>query len=332
MTKQITQKIKGLAILIMIAHHFLGYDFGANFSNTWVGIGSSLKICVGIYAVLSGYGYFFSREKTVKYGLNKVWGLLQEYWITLFTIFIPCAVVRGGWTLTPKSLFINLFAFGPNLNWNAWYVYFFAFCMLVMPFIYRVFRFRPVINVASAIAVPYLLEVGVIIVFPNYQDVTFLLALFSCLRNFGIFLVGYLMAQYDVIRKMHIPWSLGLLCMVGAIVLRIALHNIYTYGFHTDVFWAPLFVVGAAKFYEGIPVVYTKIFDVFGKHSTGMWFFHAVFFATYVKDIFQPLMTVVRHLPVMYVWLVLLSLVGAVFYENLLAKLRKMTLWVKRSM
>lgn len=95
MTKQITQKIKGLAILIMIAHHFLGYDFGANFSNTWVGIGSSLKICVGIYAVLSGYGYFFSREKTVKYGLNKVWGLLQEYWITLFTIFIPCAVITS---------------------------------------------------------------------------------------------------------------------------------------------------------------------------------------------------------------------------------------------
>ena len=54
MTKKTTQKIKGIAILIMIAHHFLVYDFGADFSNAWVGIGSNFKICVGIYAVLSG--------------------------------------------------------------------------------------------------------------------------------------------------------------------------------------------------------------------------------------------------------------------------------------
>ena len=204
--------------------------------------------------------------------------------------------------------------------------------MLVMPFIYRVFRFIPVINVILAIAVPYSLEVAIIIVFPNCQDVTLVLVLFSCMRNFGIFLVGYLMAQYDVIHKIRIPCPLGLLCMVGSIVLRIALRNIYTYGFHMDVFWAPLFVVGAAKFCEGIPAVYTRFFDVFGKHSTQMWFFHAAFFATYVKDIFQPVMTVFRYLPVMFVWLVLLSLAGAVIFENLLAALRKMTLWVKRSM
>ena len=61
MTKKTTQKIKGIAILIMIAHHFLVYDFGADFSNAWVGIGSNFKICVGIYAVLSGYGYFFCK-------------------------------------------------------------------------------------------------------------------------------------------------------------------------------------------------------------------------------------------------------------------------------
>ena len=72
MTKKTTQKIKGIAILIMIAHHFRVYDFGADFSNAWVGIGSNFKICVGIYAVLSGYGYFFAKEKTLTYGLKKV--------------------------------------------------------------------------------------------------------------------------------------------------------------------------------------------------------------------------------------------------------------------
>ena len=96
------------------------------------------------------------------------------------------------------------------------------------------------------------------------------------------------------------------------------LRHINMFGFNTDVFYAPVFVIGAAKFFEGVPVKFTKVFDVLGKYSTGMWFFHAVFFATYVKDIFQPVMLLVKPRLLMYVWLVVLSLVGAVIYRKIL--------------
>ncbi len=317
MEKQTTQKIKGIAILIMIAHHFLMYDFGTDFSNTWAGIGLNFKICVGIYAVLSGYGYFFAKEKTVKYGLKKSWRLLQEYWMTLFIIFIPCAI-GGGWQVTPKNLLINLFALGPNLNWNAWYVHFFIFCMLVMPWVSKSFRFHPVMNVGLALCVPFVLEVGIHVIFPNYQEITMLQVLFNCMLYFGVFLMGYLMAEYDIIRKMQFSWIRGLLLMIGAIGLRIVLRHVNTFGFNTDAIYAPIFVLGAAKFFEGIQGKYTKVFDVLGKYSTGMWFFHAVFFAAYVKDYFQPVMTVVNPLPLMYVWLVILSFAGAVLFRKLL--------------
>lgn len=315
MEKQTTQKIKGIAILIMIAHHFLVYDFGAEFSNTWVDIGSNLKICVGIYAVLSGYGYFFAREKTMKYGLKKSWGLLQEYWITLFVIFIPCAI-REGWQVTPKNLLINLFALGPNLNWNAWYVHFFIFCMLVMPWVSKGFRFHPVVNIGLALGIPFALEAGIKVVFPNFGEITMLQVLFNCMLYFGVFLVGYLMAQYNIIRRVNLSWILGLLLMVAAIGLRIVLRHFNTFGFNMDAICAPIFVVGAAKFFEGVPAKYTSAFDVLGKYSTGMWFFHAVFFATYVKDYFQPMMTAARFRPLMYIWLVCLSFVGAVIFRK----------------
>ncbi len=317
MTKKTTQKIKGIAILIMIAHHFLVYDFGADFSNAWVDIGSNFKICVGIYAVLSGYGYFFAKEKTLTYGLKKSWGLLQEYWISLFTLFIPFAMVEG-WKLTIKSLVINLFALGPNLNWNAWYVYFFIFCVLVMPLVSKTFKFHPVINIGMAVGVPFVIEVVIHELVPNYQEITILQVMFSCMLYFGVFLAGYLMAKYNLIKKLQMTWFVGLLCMIGAIVLRVMLGHINTFGFNTDVFYAPVFVIGAAKFFEGVPVKFTKVFDVLGKYSTGMWFFHAVFFATYVKDIFQPVMLLVKPQLLMYVWLVVLSLVGAVIYRKIL--------------
>ena len=83
--------MKGIAILIMIAHHFIVMSF-LDLPYLVTLFGEACKICVAIYAVLSGYGYYFVKEKTIKYGLKKIWGLLQIYWISLFTLFIPAAL------------------------------------------------------------------------------------------------------------------------------------------------------------------------------------------------------------------------------------------------
>lgn len=330
MTKQTTQMIKGVAILIMIAHHFLVYDFGMGFSNTWVGIGSHFKICVGIYAVLSGYGYFFSKEKTLKYGLKKIWGLLQIYWISLFTLFIPAALY-GGWKLNAKNLIINLFAFGPNLNWNAWYVYFFMFCMLTMPFIHKIFRFNLLVNLSIAVVVPYSIETAIHVLVPNYQEITVLQVLFDCMHYLSIYFVGYLMAQYNVISKLKIHWFVGLALMAAAVLLRMALRHINTFGFNMDIIYAPLFVVGGAKFLGGLKAKWLSVFSILGKFSTGMWFFHAVFFSTYVSDIFQPILLLVKQPVLMFLWLVLLSLAGAFIYEQILRGAEKLIHSIKRS-
>lgn len=70
MSKNTTQRIKGIAILIMIMHHFIVIPF-SEFPYLITLFGYACKICVAIYAVLSGYGYYFAKEKTIKYGLKK---------------------------------------------------------------------------------------------------------------------------------------------------------------------------------------------------------------------------------------------------------------------
>ena len=318
MTKETTQKIKGVAILIMIFHHFVVYGYGVEFSTLVSLLGHQAKICVAIYAVLSGYGYFFSKEKSIQYGLKKSWGLLQEYWISLFTIFVPCALLGGGWIPTGKEVVINLFALGPNLNWNAWYVHFFIFCMLVMPFVSKVFRFSAAINIGLAIGVPFVLEAAIHELIPNYQEITMMQVLFNCMLYFGVFLAGYLMAKYDVISKVKVHWAVGVLMMAAAIALRILLRHVNTFGFNMDVVYAPIFVLGAAAFFAGVKSKWIGIFSSLGKYSTGMWFIHAIFFATYTKDYFQPIMTAVIWPPLMFVWLVVMSLGLAFVYRKLL--------------
>lgn len=79
----------------MIMHHFCATTLFPNLSTGFVKFGAACKICVAIYAVLSGYGYFFAREKTIKYSLKKILGLLQIYWLSLFTLFMPAAMLGG---------------------------------------------------------------------------------------------------------------------------------------------------------------------------------------------------------------------------------------------
>lgn len=68
MDKKITQMIKGVAILFMILHHVLIQEYwsvpGAPILTRFeVGIGSVFKICVVMYAFITGYAFFILKKK-----------------------------------------------------------------------------------------------------------------------------------------------------------------------------------------------------------------------------------------------------------------------------
>lgn len=97
-----------------------------------------------------------------------------------------------------------------------------------------------------------------------------------------------------------------------------------------DVIYAPMFILGAACFFESLKGKCAEVFSTLGKYSTGMWFIHAIFFVTYTKDFFQPIMTVVKWPPLMYVWLVVLSLAGAYFFRKCLDLIHMIPIHRKR--
>lgn len=336
MNKKTTQMIKGIAILIMIMHHFCATTLFPDLSAGFVKFGAACKICVAIYAVLSGYGYFFAREKTVRYGLKKIWGLLQIYWLSLFTLFIPAAM-RGGWKVTPQQLIVQMFGLLPNLNWFAWYVFFYVFCMLVMPVLckYRVFRFKPIVNLGLMLFVPYCIEIALHTV-PNYETNTIIHDLFSCFLYFPCFLVGYWMAENKIFEKTKkIRWMCNpVMCLIGiAVIFSAAICIRSVAGFLLDVFYVPVIICFTVNLIEKIvylPV--TAVLKILGKYSTGMWFFHAVFFSTYVCNWFQPILKLISWPPMMYVWLIVLSLAGAFIYQKILDGLRALPRLVKRSL
>ena len=209
--------------------------------------------------------------------------------------------------------------------------------MLVMPVLckYRVFRFKPIVNLGLMLFVPYCIEIALHTV-PNYETNTIIHDLFSCFLYFPCFLVGYWMAENRVVEKVKfMKWMRNpILNLIGIAVIfgtRILVDSIE--GFLLDVFYAPVLICLTVNLFEIIdckPV--SAVFNILGKYSTGMWFFHAVFFSTYICEWFQPILKLVPWPPLMYVWLVILSLGGAFAYQKILDGLQVLPQFVKRSL
>lgn len=65
--RQCTFFIKGIAIILMVAHHMWGFKSVDDFSGGWqnvapmlIGLGKAGKICVAIFAFISGFGLYLS--------------------------------------------------------------------------------------------------------------------------------------------------------------------------------------------------------------------------------------------------------------------------------
>lgn len=285
-----------------------------------------------MYAFITGYAYFFAKDKSYKYSFKKIWQLLEIYWLILFTIFIPVALVKG-YQLTAWDFVVQLFGLLPNLNWYAWYVFFYVFAMLVLPLCDKLFqwiekktKYSWLINLGLLTVVPFLIEVALHSI-PNYEEITLIHDAFSCFLYLPCCLIGYYTAQYKIIpkitAKLKSTWYNVLISFVGIAVVLVARYYVSSiFGFLLDVFYTPLLILFAVIIFTYLTEKNVKpinwLFSILGKYSTGIWFFHAVFYSTYVSDIFAPALLWTKNIVLIFLLCVVLSLIGAMIYQTVI--------------
>lgn len=81
--------MKKIASLIMIAHHFIVMSF-LDLPYLVTLFGYAYKICLAIYEVLFGNGYYFAKEKVIKYGLKKCEVITNILDIIIYTFYTCC--------------------------------------------------------------------------------------------------------------------------------------------------------------------------------------------------------------------------------------------------
>lgn len=309
-----TQILKGIALILMLIHH-------TSTPTYWAEEGTVLfsyfqnqvlvtKMCVWIFAFLVGYGFYCSKNKTLKYSLKRILLLIVPFWTMLFCMFIPAAYASGelanvlsfnaigGGKYAVVELLYNMFGFIETLNWYSWFVGFYCFSILLMPALHKLFQKFQRFGWWAAIIAFYILAAGIHSIL-GWDTMPIVHMMFITCTLIPLIIVGYMCAMWNAQSKIpawfegrgHIPLAL----LTIAAVLVVNALKIQTAGFCIQAFYTPLLIFAVVGIFNSIDVNWlSKGLTKVGNLSMYMWFFHAIFFTVtvnlYTKQlVFDPI-------------------------------------------
>lgn len=343
-----TAAIKGLALICMFVHHFFTFPDFLIDSIVYPGLQAfaddfcePMKICVPVFAFLTGYFYAFCKTRTLRYSLRKITDLYVSYWFVYLAI-LAFAVITGSWRFSAYSVVFELTGVRTTLMVFCWYVVFYSYSMLLLPLLTRAEDHAPWEDVLLVLVLP----VAVCSVLAQWELGGFLYDMVINIRNwFPGIASGYLCAKYGVFEKFLDPmvsrWKSGAAkALVWSIMVVTALagrywcqylyagsleirSGLFPIRFTADLVYAPLFVYGTAKLLQFLKNgIFGKILREIGKYSLHMWFFHCIFFNA-CRELTQPVLYAPKNPLLVVLWGLILCYIPSVLIDKLIRPVNK---------
>ena len=306
-TKKQSVMIQGIAVLLMMYHHFflnpseLALSYG-NIelvkSTAWFG-----KICVGMFAFVSGYGIYYGLSAlqnerlltalrlSYRSILLRLLRLFGKYWYVLLVFKAIDFGIRKE-PFYPAEFWKNFFAIDVSYNGTWWYMQQYVLMMLLAPLLHLLFAsFREKERRTKRIFYGAIMAVGIVTGFFLWlQDPEGFLAFIHELRPsfLAIFFVGYLFSRFSVYKKISEKISIekmpgilkaviGLVLIAAMVGLRIWVTPDPSFARY-DFVIVPIFVTGVLLLLEQVKVLAEASLFV-GKYATYMWLIHTFLFA-----------------------------------------------------
>lgn len=334
---QISTAIKGFALLLMIIHHCFGfpdwYVNSINYSGTTI-LGSSIadwtntscKICLGLFAFISGWAYSYKKDFAFNYSVKKIINILKYYWIILFLIFLPIAIHFSGYTPTVTDIIENIFSLNNNLVCFAWYVHFYIISMLILPLLVKLTNENKVFNITFPIlccVAIYNIANAIHISNAPYimSDIAESAFWFPCIW------IGYCCHKYDFFSILdktikHKSIIVNFIVILLILGIRIQLQNFHN--LNLDIIYTPIVIFELVNIFSKLNSVVTNSFMFLGHQSLNIWFLHSIFFSYATKEIFQPIAYIPKNPVLVVIWVILLCIPFSLvtnFIINLINKL-----------
>lgn len=305
MSKWITQRIKGIAILLMLMHHFWGFSAWVLPENKKIVllsiagydvekiIGVGGKICVYIFAFLSGFALYYNQEryKSTLYRVKKILSLYLDYWSCLAIIIVIGAICREPLPHSTQQVLQAIFALNTGVqsyrtgvvgSTFAWYIAFYAEVLLSWGVLRKLLsKLNFSFFVDSAIVVLLIKMVTVAL------DVLGVLQIWTITQYFyyiQILIIGYLAAKYDVydrVKRIFDGKKYAACVELFLIGISFCVQTIFNdfIGIPTNNVFTPIFVLCVAdlleKHFHGR---IATLLDILSSYSMDIWLLHSIFF------------------------------------------------------
>lgn len=343
LNKNHTKMLQGLAILMMLYHHLfstpeaLGVEYSSLLKfgdvNIELHMAWFFKICVAIYAFVSGYGLYksFANSKAGKslsfweilksdyvIVLKKLFSFYTVYWL-VFIIFVPIGFVFYDKQFNIKEFVMNFLGIESTYNGAWWYVLQYLKMLLTLPLVDAVFtHFKEIKETIIKYSFVLIALVIALFMYFSYKDIFYEIINFFQPAFYLCFLMGYLFSRFGVYEFVYriIPsrllYTLAVTGFIAVIVVRVKMaKDASSAGF--DFLFVCVFAYGFAVITEMLPQI-CKFFKFFGQYSTIMWLTHVFYYDHYAK----PLVMFGRQSTFIYLTLLILSLITAIVLNKLI--------------
>lgn len=330
-SKEYTLIVKGVAIILMLIHH-LFYDYGniENFSllfdnleaDFWVTSSYISKVCVAIFAVLSGYGLSKSYKRKgennlIEFVIKHIKSLLYIYWWAVIPFVVlghitglrTLGEVYGTGTTSILKGVLDLFGIGyiiygfDNMyNVTCWYIGEILILYLFFPLFMRASKYN-FIKTTILFLIIYRLSKFI----PNFVPLYLLCFCFGMLlEKYGI--LDYLVQYIGYKLSTLFFFTLFLSCIFIRIHQTTKIDLLLT-----------LSIIGLALTFAKDNKLIFNILSILGKHSANIFmvhtFFYYYFFPTFIHYPKYPMLVLL--------FLLSICLIYSIFLERVKNYLKK---------
>lgn len=316
-TKNDSQIIKGIAILMMIFHHLFAFPeritivYGNSFLKFFfIEIGDFSKICVALFCFISGYGLY---EKTKKLNKDKLLfkdisiskktllSFYKMYWFILI-VTLPLGFYLNKLDFSIKTLILTILGVSQTYNIEWWYVKDYILFVAMFPLYNQLIKL--VDKYIKSENKKFLVYCSLLIVIVILSEFLSSYSIYKVIRWIPCFLVGILFSKFSLFTK--IPKKLPHLYSVILILFTVCIRNLFnqtTSSNHLDFLLVPIFIFACLSLISAK----NEFLPFWGKYSFYMWLTHSFYIYYYFQNI-----ALIPKIPLfIYIWVILLSTVTA---------------------
>ena len=330
-------RFKGVAILLMLAHHLFGLPTLIAPENAYLPtipgvpaeywIGRFGKICVAMFLLLSGYGFAVGAGKSAqswRYFAGKAWRFLLAYWpyfllaAVIGALFFQERMANGNWRFPtdPVNLLLNALTIRNTMAFEWWFAETYLLLVLVTRPLLLAARW-PLLLLAGSLAA-FVAGAALDVLRIDPTDISFANLL---IWQFP-WVAGILLVRTKMPTRLHsIParaLALVALLMVlaGFVLVEIAVSKAMT---PFLILASPLVIFAMATLAKAGPSAEGGVLAWVGARTLGLWLVHPFFCYYFFQDaIYAP-----YYAPLIFVALLLASLAVVLPVEWLRAKVFK---------